>query len=434
MMHLGLSGTGPAPLPVADAVARPTAQQPDWPDPAGVRAVREVLRTAPPLVLPAEADRLTARLAEVARGEAFVLQGGDCAETFAGNTESHLRGNLDLLARMAAVLTRAGGLPVVRLARMAGQYAKPRSAAVDAHGLPVYRGDMVNGLAATSAERMPDPDRMLRAHAAAGVAMNFVRAWTGGEVFTGHEALVLDYECALLRPGPPGDRRPYSGSGHFLWIGERTRRLDGAHIGFAEVLANPVGVKLGPTTTPEEAVEYVRRLDPDGVPGRLTLVSRMGHRRVRDVLPPIVEKVTTQGHQVVWQCDPMHGNTFVAPTGHKTRRVDHVLDELAGYFEVHRRLGTHPGGAHLELTGDDVTECLGAGVGEADLPHRYETACEPRLNTRQAMEVATLLAELIRSAPRADERPATATGVLTGCPHGTWTDQPRRPHPGSGDR
>ncbi|MFD9318527.1 3-deoxy-7-phosphoheptulonate synthase [Streptomyces sp. NPDC060053] len=399
MMHQDLSGAGPAPLPLAAAVTRPTAQQPDWPDPAGVRAVREVLRTAPPLVLPAEADRLTARLAEVARGAAFVLQGGDCAETFVGNTEAHLRGNLDLLARMAALLTRAGGLPVVRLARMAGQYAKPRSAAVDAHGLPVYRGDMVNGLAATSAERAPDPARMLRAHAASAVTMNFVRAWTGGEVFTGHEALVLDYECALLRPGPPGDRRPYSGSAHFLWIGERTRRLDGAHIGFAELLANPVGVKLGPTTTPEEAVEYVRRLDPDGAPGRLTLVSRMGHRRVRDVLPPIVEKVTALGHQVVWQCDPMHGNTFVAPTGHKTRRVDHVLDELAGYFEVHRQLDTHPGGAHLELTGDDVTECLGAGVGEADLPRRYETACDPRLNARQAMQVATFLAELMSTQP-----------------------------------
>ncbi|MFE7927853.1 3-deoxy-7-phosphoheptulonate synthase [Streptomyces sp. NPDC057456] len=401
MMHQDPSGAGPAPLPLAAAVTRPTAQQPDWPDPAGVRAVREVLRSAPPLVLPAEADRLTARLAEAAHGAAFVLQGGDCAETFVGNTESHLRGSLDLLARMAALLTRAGGLPVVRLARMAGQYAKPRSAALDAHGLPVYRGDMVNGLAATPAERAPDPARMLRAHAASAVTMNFVRAFTGGEVFTGHEALVLDYECALLRPGPPGDRRPYSGSAHFLWIGERTRRLDGAHIGFAELLANPVGVKLGPTTTPEEAVEYVRRLDPDGVPGRLTLVSRMGHRRVRDVLPPIVEKVTALGHPVVWQCDPMHGNTFVAPTGHKTRRVDHVLDELAGYFEVHRQLDTHPGGAHLELTGDDVTECLGAGVGEADLPRRYETACDPRLNARQAMQVATLLAELMRTQPRA---------------------------------
>ncbi|MGV9938638.1 3-deoxy-7-phosphoheptulonate synthase class II [Streptomyces sp. NPDC003401] len=434
MMHLGPPEDGPAPLPLAAALTRPTAQQPDWPDPADVRTVRAVLRTAPPLVLPAEADRLTARLAEVARGEAFVLQGGDCAETFTDTTESHLSGNLDLLARMAAVLTRAGGLPVVRLARMAGQYAKPRSAAVDAHGLPVYRGDMVNGLAATPAERAPDPDRMLRAHATSAVAMNFLRGRAGSEVFTGHEALVLDYERALLRPGPPGERRPYSGSGHFLWIGERTRRLDGAHIGFAELLANPVGVKLGPTTTPEEAVEYVRRLDPDGVPGRLTLVSRMGHRRVRDVLPPIVEKVTALGHQVVWQCDPMHGNTFVAPTGHKTRHVDHVLDELTGYFEVHRQLDTHPGGAHLELTGDDVTECLGAGVGEADLPHRYESACDPRLNDRQAMEVAALLAELIRPAPRAGGAACHRLGLLTGCPQAAWTDRPHGPHPGSGDR
>lgn len=374
-------------LPLAEAITRPAAQQPQWPDPARARAVRELLRSAPPLVLPAEADRLTARLAAVARGDAFVLQGGDCAETFSTNTETHLRGNLEVLTRMATALVRASGKPVVRLARMAGQYAKPRSAAVDEHGLPVYRGDMINGFA--PADRTPDAGRMLSAYAASAVAMNVIRAW-GGDICTGHEALVLDYERALLRPG---GHRYYSGSAHFLWIGERTRALDGAHIAFAELLANPIGVKLGPSTTPEEAVEYVRRLDPDRVPGRLTLVSRMGHQLVRSVLPPIVEKVAASGHQVVWQCDPMHGNTFLAPSGHKTRLVDHVLDELTGYFEVHRALDTHPGGVHLEFTGDDVTECVGAGVAEPD--HRYETACDPRLNPRQAALVAAVLVDLV---------------------------------------
>ncbi|GIG59281.1 phospho-2-dehydro-3-deoxyheptonate aldolase [Longispora fulva] len=387
--------TGCCSLRVAVAATRPAAQLPGWRDATRVRGVRAALRGSPPLVASGEVDLLSARLAAVARGAAFVLLGGDCAETFAGNTDAHLRGNLDLLARMAAELGRRSGLPTVGVARMAGQFAKPRSAATDADGLPVYRGDMVNGLAAEPAAREADPDRMLRAYRASSTAIDFLRASGHGRVFTAHEALVLDYEQALLRREPSAGWAPYSGSAHFLWIGERTRDLDGAHIAFAELVANPVGVKLGPHTTPEEAVEYVRRLDPHRVPGRLTLISRMGSRRVRDVLPAIIEKVSASGHAVVWQCDPMHGNTVTSATGHKTRYVDQVKDELTGYFEVHRGLGTFPGGVHLEMTGDDVTECVGGGVAESDLGARYETACDPRLNPAQAWEIATLVADLI---------------------------------------
>ncbi len=331
---------------LAAALARPVAQQPEWPDPARARTVVARLRTAPPIVAEAETVRLAERLAAVARGEAFLLQSGDCAETFAEATEPHLRANLGLLTRMAPVLAHAAGLPVVPLARMAGQYAKPRSQPVDADGLPVYRGDIVNSAAPTLAARTP-------------VA-------------------------------------------HFLWIGERTRGLGDAHLAVAELLANPVGVKIGPGTTPEQAVEYVRRLDPHGTPGRLTLISRMGHARVREVLPPIVEKVTATGHQVVWQCDPMHGNSRTAADGRKTRRFDDIVAEISGFFEIHRALGTHPGGLHLEATGEDVTECLGgpSGLGEDDLSARYRTACDPRLNAEQSMELAFIVAELLTAAVR----------------------------------
>ncbi len=352
---------------------------------------------------PAETARLRSRLAAVARGEAFLLQGGDCAETFAANTEAHVRANLWTLVDMAAVLARRTGLPVVKVARMAGQYAKPRSQAVDALGLPVYRGDMVNSVEPTLAARTPDPYRMLRAHADAARAMALVRTFGHGhgngagevdddnDIYVSHEALLLDYEQSLLRVDTSGpEPRLASGLGHFLWIGERTRQLDGAHIAFAELLSNPIGLKIGPGTSPEAAAAYVRRLDPHREPGRLTLVSRMGHGQVRDVLPPIVEKVTASGHQVIWQCDPMHGNTYTSANGYKTRNLRHITDEIAGFFEVHRKLGTHPGGIHIEVTGDDVTECVGgaSGTTEADLPARYHTACDPRLNAEQSMELA----------------------------------------------
>ncbi|MEV6730909.1 MULTISPECIES: 3-deoxy-7-phosphoheptulonate synthase class II [unclassified Streptomyces] len=385
------------------ALAKPAAQQPTWGDPEQARDAVALLSRAEPIVTPAETARLRSRLAAVARGEAFLLQGGDCAETFAANTEAHVRANLWTLVDMAEVLARRTELPVVKVARMAGQYAKPRSQAVDALGLPVYRGDMINSVEPTLAARTPDPYRMLRAHADAARAMALVRTFSDGvgngdsDIYVSHEALLLDYEQSLLRVDTSGpEPRLASGLGHFLWIGERTRQLDGAHIAFAELLSNPIGLKIGPGTSPETAAAYVRRLDPHREPGRLTLVSRMGHRQVRDVLPPIVEKVTASGHQVIWQCDPMHGNTYTSANGYKTRNLSHITDEIAGFFEVHRRLGTHPGGIHIEVTGDDVTECLGgaSGTTEADLPARYHTACDPRLNAGQSMELAFSVPEM----------------------------------------
>jgi 3,4-dideoxy-4-amino-D-arabino-heptulosonate 7-phosphate synthase len=381
-----------------EALARTAAQQPCWPHPERADAVVEQLHRADAIVAPEETARLSDRLAAVARGEAFVLQGGDCAETFADNTESHLRANLWILARMSAALARAGGLPVVTIARMAGQYAKPRSNALDELGLPVYRGDIVNSAEPTAAARTPDPYRMLRAHAHAAGAMDVVRRFGASGVYVSHEMLLLDYERTGLWADVAGpEPRLVSGLAHFLWIGERTRQLDGAHVAFAELLSNPIGLKIGPSVTPEQAVEYVERLDPHRTPGRLTLVSRMGHRLVRDVLPPIVEKVKASGHQVVWQCDPMHGNTRQSANGYKTRHLDHVVDEITGFFEVHRALGTHPGGIHVEVTGEDVTECLGGAsvVAEADLPARYRTACDPRLNAEQSVELAARVAELL---------------------------------------
>jgi 3-deoxy-7-phosphoheptulonate synthase len=430
------------------ALTLPAAQQPSWPDENHLRGVRAVLESVPPVTVPYEVDRLRDRLAAVARGEAFLLQGGDCAETFVDNTEPHIHGNIRTLLQMAVVLTYGASMPVVKLGRIAGQYAKPRSAATDALGLPSYRGDMVNSLVPTAEARVHDPSRMIRAYANAGAAMNLVRALTGRghadltrvhewnrdfvlnspagaryealaneidrglrfmnacgvddfslhmvEFYASHEALVLDYERALLRLE---DDKLYDLSSHFLWVGDRTRQLDGAHIAFAELLANPIGVKIGPSTTPEMAVEYVERLDPDNVPGRLTLISRMSNTRVRDMLPPIIEKVEATGHRVVWQCDPMHGNTHESTTGYKTRHFDRIVDEVQGFFEVHHALGSHPGGLHIELTGEDVTECLGGAqeISDQDLSGRYETACDPRLNTQQSLELAFLVAEMLRS-------------------------------------
>ncbi|WP_040922233.1 class II 3-deoxy-7-phosphoheptulonate synthase [Saccharomonospora xinjiangensis] len=436
-----------------DALSRPAAQQPEWPDTDAVSRVRSVLESVPPITVPAEVDRLRERLAMVARGEAFLLQGGDCAETFESNTEPHIRANLRTLLQMAVVLTYGASLPVVKVGRIAGQYAKPRSNNTDALGLPVYRGDIVNSLVPDPELRVPDPGRMIRAYANAGAAMNLVRALTGAgmadlaqvhdwnkdfvrtspageryealaseidrglrfmaacgvsdtslhstEIFASHEALLLDYERAMLRLDDPTSDDPslYNLSSHFLWIGERTRQLDGAHIAFAELLANPIGIKIGPTTTPEQAVEYVERLDPRNEPGRLTLISRMGNGKVREVLPAIVEKVESSGHKVIWQCDPMHGNTHESSNGYKTRHFDRIVDEVQGFFEVHRRLGTYPGGIHVELTGEDVTECLGGAqdISDLDLSGRYETACDPRLNTQQSLELAFLVAEMLRA-------------------------------------
>ncbi len=434
------------------ALALPAAQQPEWPDAEQVLAVRAVLESVPPVTVSSEVDRLHGQLAAVANGQAFLLQGGDCAETFVDNTEPHIRANIRTLLQMAVVLTYGASLPVVKVARIAGQYAKPRSSTTDALGLPSYRGDIINSIATTAEARVADPSRMIRAYANASAAMNLVRAVTGAgladlgkvhewnqefvatsragqryermaaeidramrfmsacgvdshslhsvEIFSSHEALLLDYERAMLRLDASGEsEKLYDLSGHFLWIGERTRQLDGAHIAFAEILANPIGVKIGPSSNPDDVLQYVERLDPHGTPGRLTLVSRMGNGRVRDVLPPIVEKVEASGHKVIWQCDPMHGNTHESPTGYKTRHFDRIVDEVQGFFEVHGELGSHPGGIHVEITGEDVTECLGGAqeISDADLSGRYETACDPRLNTQQSLELAFLISEMLRS-------------------------------------
>jgi 3-deoxy-7-phosphoheptulonate synthase len=405
----------------------PAAQQPEWPDRAALDTVLATLSSVPPIVAPSEVDELRTRLAEVAQGRAFLLQGGDCAETFDLNTDAHLQSTTRTLLQMAVVLTYGASVPVVKVGRVAGQYAKPRSSNTDALGLPSYRGDMVNSLEPVLEKRIPDPNRLVRAYANSAAAMNMIRAYARGgmadlhavhdwnkdfvasspagvryeviareidralafmkacgvddtalrgvELYNSHEALILDYERALLRVH---EGRPYAASAHFVWIGERTRQLDGAHVEFMSRIANPIGVKIGPTTTPEQATELVERLD--------------------QLLPAIVEKVTASGHQVVWQCDPMHGNTHESPSGYKTRHFDRVVDEVLGFFDVHRALGTWPGGIHVELTGEDVTECLGGAmeISDEDLNSRYETACDPRLNTGQSLELAFLVAEMLR--------------------------------------
>ncbi|UGQ10006.1 3-deoxy-7-phosphoheptulonate synthase class II [Yinghuangia sp. ASG 101] len=430
----------------------PAAQQPEWPDSEALSSALADLASYPPLVFAGECDQLRGRLASVAAGEAFLLQGGDCAETFTGNTADAIRNKLKTLLQMAVVLTYAASVPVVKVGRMAGQYSKPRSQPVETRDgvtLPTYRGDAVNDLAFTADARIPDPERLKRMYHASSATLNLVRAFTTGgyadlrqvhawnqdfvalspsgeryerlaseidgalrfmhacgvdpeefrtvEFFASHEALILDYESALTRV----DSRTgalYDVSGHMVWIGERTRQIDGAHIEFASRISNPIGVKLGPTTKPEDALALVEKLDPNREPGRLTFIIRMGAGKVRDALPNLVEKVTASGAQVAWVCDPMHGNTFEATSGHKTRRFDDVLDEVKGFFEVHRELGTHPGGIHVELTGDDVTECVGGGdeIFVDDLHQRYETACDPRLNRSQSLDLAFLVAEMYR--------------------------------------
>jgi 3-deoxy-7-phosphoheptulonate synthase len=421
--------------------ALPANQQPHWPDRDALRRAADELAERPPLVVASEVDSLRERLGAVARGEAFLLQGGDCAETFQTSSQADVAGKVRVLLQMAVVLTYGASVPVVKLGRIAGQYAKPRSTDLDVMGRLSYRGDMVNDL---HGDRTPDPQRLLRAYSTAAATLNLLRAYASGglasldrvhawntafarttetgsryerlaseidravqfmracgvhdaalegvELFASHEALILDYERALTRVE---DGRAYDLSAHFVWVGERTRRLDGAHLDFVSRIANPIGVKLGPTTTPEVAAELVERLDPDNVAGRLTLVSRMSNALVRDVLPPIVEKVASTGHQVVWHCDPMHGNTIETADGVKTRHLDRIIDEVDGFFDVHAALGTWPGGLHVELTGDDVTECIGgtAEITAADLGRRYESACDPRLNTEQSLEVAFRVAE-----------------------------------------
>jgi 3-deoxy-7-phosphoheptulonate synthase len=433
----------------------PARQQPPWPDPAAVAPVVAELAALPPLVFAGECDDLRDRLARAARGESFLLQGGDCAETFAGATADAIRKRIKTVLQMAVILQYAAGTPVVKMGRMAGQFAKPRSRDTETREgvtLPAYRGDAVNDYAFTASARACDPRRLLRAYHTSAATLNLIRAFTTGgfaslaqvhewnrgftsgkpayqqyeavareisravrfmesaganfeefrrvDLFSSHEALLLDYERPLVRIDSRTGH-PYATSAHFVWVGERTRQPDGAHLDLAARIRNPVGVKLGPSTTPDDAVALVERLNPGDEAGRLTFITRMGAARVREVLPPIVQKVQGLGGRApLWVCDPMHGNTFESTSGYKTRRFDDVVDEVRGFFEVHDALGTVPGGLHIELTGDDVTECLGGGamIDDAALATRYESVCDPRLNHEQSLELAFLVGEMLDAA------------------------------------
>ncbi len=431
------------------------AQQPSWPGgPEGeaVSAAVAELKSLPPLVFAGECDNLKARIAEAAAGKAFWLQGGDCAETFAAASADSIRNRIKTILQMAAVLQYYSSLPVVKVGRMAGQFAKPRSNDNETRGdvtLPAYRGDAVNGLEFTEQSRTPDPQRLVKVYNTSAATLNLVRAFTQGgfadlrqvhewnkgfirdssvgeryeemaneigralefmrsagvdpaafktvDFFASHEALILEYEKALTRIDSR-TQLPYDVSAHFVWIGERTRQMDGAHVDFASKIRNPIGVKLGPKSTVEDALALIDKLDPDREPGRLTFITRMGAGKIREILPALVDGVAKSGAEVLWVCDPMHGNTYEAPSGYKTRRFEDVLDEVKGFFQVHKQLGTHPGGIHIELTGDDVTECVGGGeqISHEDLATRYESACDPRLNHSQSLELAFLVAEMLR--------------------------------------
>jgi len=409
----------------------------------------------PPLVFAGEARSLTESLGSVANGQAFLLQAGDCAESFEASADS-IREKLRVILQMAIVLTYSGGIPLVKVGRIAGQFAKPRSSPTETQDgveLPSFLGQIVNDVGFTEKERRPDPTRLLTAYHRAASTLNLLRAFTRGgfadlsqvsswnrefvasspagqryaqmadeidralrfmtacgvtgtttpalhevEFYTSHEALLLEYEEALTRNDSlTGDW--YDCSAHMLWIGERTRQLDGAHVEFLRGVGNPLGCKVGPTATADEIIALCEALNPDRVPGRMTLITRMGASKIRDGLPPLLAAIRNSGHPVVWACDPMHGNTYTSEGGRKTRHFDDVLDEISGFFAAHRSEGTWPGGVHVELTGDAVTECLGGsdGLVDGDLEEAYETMCDPRLNSRQSVDLAFRVAELLQS-------------------------------------
>jgi 3-deoxy-7-phosphoheptulonate synthase len=429
----------------------PIKQQPPWLDQADVVEASAKLASLPPLVFAGEVDTLRERLAVAASGQAFLLQGGDCAETFAAATADQIRNRVKTLLQMAVVLTYAAELPVIKMGRMAGQFAKPRSSETETRGditLPAYRGDIVNGYDFTPESRVADPARMIQGYHTAASTLNLIRAFTQGgfadlrevhnwnkgftsnpansryeqlareidrainfmtacgadfealkrtEFFVSHEALLMDYERPMTRI----DSRtgtPYNTSAHFVWIGERTREIDGAHVDFLSRVRNPIGVKLGPTTSADDVLALIDKLDPHREPGRLTLITRMGASKIREALPPLLEAVKSSDAKPLWITDPMHGNGMTTPNGYKTRRFDDVLDEVQGFFEAHRAVGTYPGGMHVELTGDDVTECLGGSemIDEESLATRYESLCDPRLNHSQSLELAFLVAEELK--------------------------------------
>jgi 3-deoxy-7-phosphoheptulonate synthase len=434
----------------------PAEQQPEWPDEHALEQSLKTLSTLPPLVFAGEARALRKSLAEVAAGKAFILQAGDCAESFYDFTADSIRDKLKVILQMAVVLTYGAGTPVVKVGRIAGQFAKPRTAPYETIGteqVPVFRGHMVNDDAPTLEARRPDPSRLIAAYHQSASTLNLLRAFTKGgfadlsqvhmwnqqfvassaegeryeaiaaeidralrfmtacgidlgseeslhqvDFYTSHEALILGYEEALTRKDSlTGDW--YGTSAHLVWCGERTRQLDGAHLHFLSGINNPVAAKVGPGATPEDLVALCDILDPHREPGRLTLISRMGWKKAEQLLPPLQRAVRDSGHPVVWTCDPMHGNTFVSEGGRKTRHFDDVLNEISGFFAACRATGTWPGGVHVELTGDSVTECLGGAeeIVEDDLELRYTTTCDPRLNGRQSLDLAFRVAELLRA-------------------------------------
>jgi 3-deoxy-7-phosphoheptulonate synthase len=434
----------------AAAAERTAGQQPTWPDQGALAVAVAELAQYPPLVFAGECDVMRERMAATARGEAFVLMGGDCAETFAGATANNIRDRIKTVLQMAAVLTYGASVPVVKVGRMAGQYAKPRSADTETRAgqtMPAYRGDMVNDFAFDPVARIPDPQRLVTAYHRASATLNLVRAFTTGgfadlrrvhdwntgfvenaanaryerlahdigkamkfmsacgadfdamrttEFFAAHEALLLDYERPLTRIDSRTGQA-YDTSAHFIWLGERTRELEGAHVDFLARVRNPIGVKLSAKADPDDVLRLIDRLDPQREPGRLSLITRMGASRVTEALPALIEKVHGSGATVTWICDPMHGNTFESQGGYKTRNFDDIVEEVRGFFAVHKELGTVPGGLHVELTGNDVTECIGGStkILDADLEKRYETVCDPRLNHRQSLELAFLAAEML---------------------------------------
>jgi len=437
--------------------SKPIVQQPTYQDAAQVTAVEKQLSELPPLVFAGEIRELHRQLGEVAQGNAFLLQGGDCAETFAEFNANKIRDTFQVMLQMAVVMTFAGGSPVVKIGRMAGQFAKPRSSDLETIGdisLPSYRGDIINGNDFNADARMPDPERMIKAYHQSSSTLNLLRAFAQGgfadlhqvqrwnlsfvknsplgeryqhlsdqidqaltfmeacgvnsnttsqirstDLFTSHEALLLGYEEALTRKDSISDEW-YNCSAHMIWIGDRTRQPDHAHVEFLRGVKNPIGIKVGPTTKEEDLIQLLDLLNPENLPGRITLIARMGAKQITEKLPALVQLVKREGRSVVWSSDPMHGNTITASSGYKTRSVDAILQEIKGFFEVHRAEGTHAGGVHLEMTGHNVTECIGGAyqITEEGLADRYDTFCDPRLNGEQALELAFLIADTLKSA------------------------------------
>ncbi|HJO74897.1 MAG TPA: 3-deoxy-7-phosphoheptulonate synthase class II [Rhodospirillales bacterium] len=451
--------------------AKPALQMPAYPDLGALEAAEKTLGHMPPLVFAGEARSLKRHLARVAAGEAFLLQGGDCAESFAEFHPDNIRDTFRVLLQMAVVLTFGATLPVVKVGRLAGQFAKPRSAdteTVDGLTLPSYRGDIVNGIEFDAAARVPDPARMVQGYNQSASTLNLIRAFAQGgyadlhkvhqwnlgfvadsklgerykemadrldetlafmaacgltsettqqiretDFFTSHEALLLNYEEAMTRiDSTSGDW--YDTSAHLLWIGDRTRQVDGAHVEFMRGIGNPLAVKAGPTSEPDDLIRLIDALSPENEPGRITVITRMGADKVETLLPPLVRTVEKEGRSVVWVCDPMHANTEKASNGYKTRPVDHILAEVQGFFAVHAGEGSHAGGVHFEMTGQDVTECTGGAqaITEANLSARYHTHCDPRLNAKQSLELAFLLAEILKAGR--DRQPAIKAGRAAG--------------------